>query len=416
MKSLPLSSLILLFFHFAYSQSQLSEDSYTRYELLEPATQSFRIIYHVSSTTPGLQFYYNTLRKGSGHTIGKVVDMMTGKNLEWAVVSGVDARKAGWLEAEPDGQYLKVKLERLLPPGGEYRLMIDKTYKDEASYYNKDDRIIFDRSLGIKRNAVVLPKGYELVKCNYPSQIMLEQDGRIKVSFINSGSQDVAFHLEAKKLPNSINITIPTPASTETSASGQSRDKSKARINFEFSERSIETREIVYFLQQPETQSFRLYHDYTETKEGTDRYINVVRKGSKASNPTAKLLDTGKELKVETLKGEEIRIKGLDIGEPITSETEIVVIWYDPVKKGQTVRLRIEETYTDANRYILNENEFIFDRAFGRPFNTVVLPEGWFLTANAIPATVDTQDEKVSLTYVNDSPGEIEVYIKGRKK
>jgi hypothetical protein len=416
MKSMLGFSFLVFCFHISIGQSQLSEDSYTRYELLEPTTQSFRIIYQVSATTPGMPFYYNSLRKGSGHTIGKVIDMMTGKNLEWTIVSGSDARKAGWLEAEPDGEYLKVKLERLLPAGGEYRLLIDKTYKDEVSYYTKDEKIVFNRSLGIKRNAIILPKGYELIKCNYPSQIMMEQDGRIKVSFINSGAQDVAFHLEAKKLTAVADLTVSKFPSTETTAVGQGRDKSKARINFNFSERSGETREIVYFLQQPETHSFRLYHDYTETKEGTDRYINVVRTGSKASYPSAKLLDTGNDLKVETLKGEAIQTRGLDIGEPVNSETEVVVIWYDPVKKGQTLRLRIEETYTDANRYILNRNEFIFDRAFGRPFNTVVLPEGWFLTSNAMPATVDTQDGKVSLTYVNDSPGEIEVYIKGRKK
>ncbi len=398
MKSMIVLSFLVFCFHISIGQAQLSEDSYTRYELLEPATQSFRIIYQVSATTPGIQFYYNSLRKGSGHTIGKVIDMMTGKNLAWTIVNGSDARKAGWPEAELEGEYLKVKLERLLPTGGEYRLLIDKTYKDEASYFTKDEKIIFDRSLGIKRNAVVLPKGYELVKCNYPSQIMMEQDGRIKVSFINPGAQEIALHLEAKKLPGSADISVTKTLSTETNTGGQGRDKSKARINFDFSERSGETREIAYFLQQPETHSFRLYHDYTETKEGTDRYINVVRSGSKASNPSAKLLDTGKELNVETLKGEAIRTKGLDIGEPINSETEVVVIWYDPVKKGQTARLRIEETYTDANRYIVNGNEFIFDRAFGRPFNTVVLPEGWFLTSNAIPATVDTQDGNISLT------------------
>lgn len=416
MKPLSLLFLFLLHFIISFSQSQLSEDAYTRYELLAPDTQSFRIIYEVSSTTPGLQFYYNTLRNGSGHTVNTVVDMMTGKDLEWTIVSGIAARKSGFSEAEPDGEYLKIKLERPVPSGCEYRLKIDKTYKDAASYYKKNDIIIFDRSLGVKRNAVVLPKGYELVKCNYPSQIVLEQDGRIKVSFINAGPQDVPFHLEAKKLPDSVDLTIAKSAFIESNEVGQGRDKSKARINFEFPERSNQTREIVYFLEQPETHSFRLYHDYTETKEGTDRYINVVRTGSKASNPSAKMLDTGKELKVETIKGGVISDRGLDIGEPVTSETEIVVIWYDAIKKGQTARLRIEETYTDANRYILNGNEFIFDRAFGRPFNTVVLPEGWFITANAIPATVDIQDGRVSLTYVNDSPGDIEVYVKGRKK
>jgi hypothetical protein len=205
-------------------------------------------------------------------------------------------------------------------------------------------------------------------------------------------------------------------AVTESQVPGQGRNKSIARIHFDFPERAHQTREIVYFLQQPETHSFRLYHDYTEEKEGMDRYINVVRPGSKASNPSAKMLDSGKELKVETLRGDEITKRALDIGEPMTSETEIVVIWYEAVKKGQTARLRIEETYTDNNRYILSGNEFIFDRAFGRPFNTVILPEGWFLTSNAIPATVDLVDGKVSLFYINDSPEDIDVYLKGRKR
>ena len=416
MKSLKFIFLFIFCSATSFGQSQLSEDAYTRYELLDPTSQSFRIIYEVSATTPGLQFYFNTLRKGSEHKVDGVTDMMTGKNLEWTIVSGADARKSGLSEADPAVDYLKVKLGRPVPVGGEYRLKIDKTYKDSGSYFIKDDRIVFDRSLGIKRNSIVLPKGYELIKCNYPSQVILDSDGKIKVSFINTGSQEVPFHLEAKKIPDSAFLGAIKSEATQSEAIGQGRDKSTARINFDFPERAYQTREIVYFLQQPETNSFRLYHDYTETREGMDRYINVVRAGSKASNPSAKLLDTGKELKVETLRGEAINSKGLDIGEPVSSETEIVVIWYEAIQKGQTARLRIEETYTDKNRYILQENEFTFDRSFGRPFNTVVLPEGWFLTTNAIPATVDLVDGEVSLYYVNSSPGDIDVYIKGRKK
>ena len=143
----------------------------------------------------------------------------------------------------------------------------------------------------------------------------------------------------------------------------------------------------------------------------------MVRAGSKASNPSAKVLDTGKDLKVETLKGDAISKKGLDIGEPITADTEVVAIWFDPLGKGQTLRLRIEETYTDPNRYVLNAGELVFDRSFGRPFNTVILPEGWFLTGNAVPATIDlTTDGLISVTYVNGGPDEIDVLIRGRKK
>lgn len=397
--------------------AQTSDDAYTRYELLDPSTQSFRILYDVTSTAVGSPFYYNTLRKGSEHKVDGVIDMMTGKNLEWEIVNGADAKKAGYAEAQNDVDYLKIKLARPITTGVEYRLKIDKTYKDPKSYFTAGDKIVFDRPLGIKRNSVVLPKGYELITCNYPSQVMMEADGRIKISLLNVGPAEIPLHLEGRKLPASANVTVSKETPAASSAGGQGRDKSKARVDYSFPERAYQTREIVYFLQQPETHAFRLYHDYTETREGIDRYLNVVRAGSKASNPSARILDTGKELKVETLKGDAIKQKGLDIGEPVTPETEVVAIWFDPVQKGQSARLRIEETYADPNRYVLYKDELVFDRSLGRPFNTVILPEGWFLTANVIPAVVDlTSDGKISLYYVNGSPDELDVLIQGRRR
>ena len=194
-------------------------------------------------------------------------------------------------------------------------------------------------------------------------------------------------------------------------------DRSKARLETTFYERAFQDREIVYFLQQPETHSFRLYHDYTEEREGMDRYLNIVRAGSKASSPSAKILDTGESLKVETLRGEEISKKNIEIRQGITEETEVVAIWFDPVQKGQSIRLRIEETYTDPNRYLLYRGEFVWDRTFGRPQNTVVLPAGWYLTTNSIPAVIDRmEDGRVRLYYVNDRPDGIDVYLKGRKR
>ena len=71
-------------------------------------------------------------------------------------------------------------------------------------------------------------------------------------------------------------------------------------------ERAHQNREIVYFLQQPETHAFDLYHDYTESRVGTSTYINEVRGGSTVSNPRARNLDTGEELKWEMLKGDAI--------------------------------------------------------------------------------------------------------------
>ncbi len=59
-------------------------------------------------------------------------------------------------------------------------------------------------------------------------------------------------------------------------------------------------------LQQPQTHSFRLYHDYTERRAGVNGYANVVRTGSVASNPSATILDTGEQLKVLEMSGAEM--------------------------------------------------------------------------------------------------------------
>ena len=187
------------------------------------------------------------------------------------------------------------------------------------------------------------------------------------------------------------------------------------------SERARQDREIVYFLNPPETHSFDLYHDYTEAREGASKYLNVVRKGSTASNPRGRILDTGESLKVETLRGEAITKAGLDLkGElegPVESDTEVVVIRFVPVPKGGSVRLRISETYTDPGRYRLSGNELVFDRSLGRPRNAIVLPAGFALTACSIPATLsETPDGRIRLDFVNPRPDDIAVLLKARRR
>jgi len=182
-------------------------------------------------------------------------------------------------------------------------------------------------------------------------------------------------------------------------------------------ERAHQDRGIVYFLQQPETHSFDLYHDYTESRPGVDKYVNVVRKGSRSSRPSAIVLDTGEKLEASTLRGEEITRAGVDIGEPVVPASEAVVIRFPAVSKGRSLRLRISETYTDEKSYRLDGEELVFDRTFGRPHNAVVLPEGWFVTASAIPATVsETPDGRIRLDFVNPRNDEIAVLIKARRR
>jgi hypothetical protein len=182
-------------------------------------------------------------------------------------------------------------------------------------------------------------------------------------------------------------------------------------------ERAHQDRDIVYFLRDPETHSFDLYHDYTEAGEGMDRYLNVVRKGSTVSNPAARILDTGEALKAEILRGEAITTAGLDIGEAVRTDSEVVLVRFPPVARGASVRLRISETYADPERYRLEGEELVWDRSFGRPRNAVVLPAGWVLTASSIPGVVsETADGRIRLDFVNPRLDEIAVLIKARRR
>jgi hypothetical protein len=396
---------------------QTSADTFTRYELLPVATNSFRIYYDVSAATEGATRYYNPIRKGSDPDVHGVYDRMTGKPLEWSLVDGRDAKASGLVpDAEPDSQYIRVDLARPVPSNGRGRMLIDKTYMDAASYFANGELITFSRTLGVKRNAVTLPAGYELQSVNYPSQVTTRADGRIEVSFVNPGTIGVPYEVNARPLRADSAKKIDPPSDFE-SAAATPIARPMARVDLDIAQRASQSRDIIYFLQQPETHSFRLYHDYEELREGMDRYLNIVRPGSKASDPSAEILDSGEKLKVETLRGSEITARNIDIGEPVTDATELVVIWFDPVPAGGSTLLRITETYTDPNRFILYGDEFVWDRSFGRSRNTVVLPHGWYLTANAVPATVNTRDDgRVELIYSNDRLGNIDVFIKGRKR
>jgi len=390
-------------------QRQTQEDDYTRYELLGPDTAQFRILYEVTATTPGAKFFFNAIRKGSIASDERVADMMTGQPLKWEVVTGAQARSEGHPTADLDTEWLKVHLARPVPKGGEGRVLIDKTYKDPKSYYRDGDTIVFDRSLGIRRNAVVLPTGYRLISCNVPSQVMPTPDGRVMITFLNTSAAAAPLVIRAKPGLAPLARTLPAtpgPVSTTALASQVAR----------LSDRAHQDREIVYFPNDPSTHSFSLYHDYTESRPGVSHYFNIVRAGSTVSNPSAMLLDTGEQLKVETISGAELKTRGLDAGEPVSDATQIVVISFPSIKQGQSARLRITETYTDANRYRLDGGELVWDRAFGRPRNTVVLPAGWTVTASSTPGVISQDpDGRQRLYFENNRNDELQVLIRARR-
>jgi hypothetical protein len=395
---------------------QTEQDEYTRYELLAPDTASFKIDYEVTATTPGARAFWNPIRKGSVASDEAVYDLMTGAPLKFEQVSGAQARAHGLADADPDSDFIEVHLARPVPAdGGQARLRIVKTYKDAKSYFAQGDAIVFDRPLGIRRNTVVLPAGYQLTECNVPSQVLTEPDGRIRISFLHQAPGPAALVVKAR--PGAPTGDAARPRPLTTARSWEPPPAQGATERERLSERAHQDRDIVYFLQSPETSAFALYHDYTESREAVDRYLNIVRTGSKVSRPSGKILDTGAVLKTEIITGAKLAAAGIATdGETVAPDQEVVVTRFPPVKKGQSIRLRLSETYTAPQSYHLDGDELVFDRSFGRPRNAVVLPRGWYLTWLSIPAVIrQTPDGLTRIDFVNGRPDAVDVLIRARR-
>jgi hypothetical protein len=400
--------------YLATPTGQSEADEYTRYELLDPATASFKIYYEVTATTPGARHFYNPIRKGSIARDEHVVDAASGAPLVFEVVSGAQARTDALMpDADMETDYIKVTLARPVPEHGQARLIIVKTYQDPKSYYSEGKAIVFSRPLGVKRNKVILPPGYSIVSLTVPSQILTEGDGRISISFLNAGSGEAALVLTAISDAPVGKTAQPTPPTTRRSWESPFEGPTEQE---RLSERAHEDREIVYFLQQPASHAFKLYHDYTETRPGVNAYANVVRGGSAASEPSAIGLDSGESLKVQIMSGAELAASHLNVGEQVAPSAKVIVIPFPAVQKGQTVRLRIAETYTAPASYRLEGDDLVFDRSLGRARNAVVLPSGWYCTFSAEPATVSQlPDGRVRLNYWNDRPEAVDVLVKARR-
>ena len=375
--------------------AQTDDGAYTRYELLAPASHKFRIVYDITATTAGADKYFNPIRTGSIATDEQVTDSATGAALAFAEVDGAAARAGGVTNASPDSKYIAVSLARPVPDDGGARIRIDKTYEDAKSYYADGDAIVFDRSLGIKRNSVVLPPGYRLAAVNVPVQVLQQADGRIAVSFWNATPAPMPLVIRA----------VPTGAALPSGSSMAAK----------ISERAAQTREVVYYLLAPETHSFDLTHDYTEERAGVGAYVNIVRAGSTVANPSARDLDTGAKLTTEMVRGAAITAIDRQATD-VTAATTAVVFRFPPVAAGASRRIRIAETYTDPDRYRVVQGELVWHRSFGRPANAVVLPAGWVLTNSTIPAAISTTtDGRTRLDFINPRPDEIDVVITARR-
>lgn len=181
----------------------LAADEFTLYELLAPETHQFAITYDVTQAREGATLFFNPIRVGSIASKERVIARATGKDLQFEVVSGKEAKSSGLVSEKTadDAQFIRVHLPAPVPKGGETRIRIIKTYTDPVSYTLKDNQLVFERPLGIKRNVVVLPKGWELIGCASPGIISTDADGRVRVSFLNDRDDQLPVKISGRRLP-----------------------------------------------------------------------------------------------------------------------------------------------------------------------------------------------------------------------
>ncbi len=185
----------------AYGLSLFAADEITIYELLAPSTHSFAITYDVSTAAEGSPYLFNPIRRGSVASDERVVDAASGQALQFAAVTAAEAAHHG-LKGKPNAdEYIQVTLAHPVPKGGEARVRIYKTYKDAASYTGEGNELTFQRGLGIKRNVIVLPRGYELIGCGAPGIVTTQSDGRIRVSFFNDRDDELMVKLRGRLAP-----------------------------------------------------------------------------------------------------------------------------------------------------------------------------------------------------------------------
>lgn len=337
-----------------------AHDDYTEYNLLDPASHQFHIVYFLNQRRPGATSLLNQTRSGSAGSDIAVRDPQTGQPLKFEYKTGAElaaAGEPGRLAAEE--HYIRAFLPRPVPEGGEGRVRIEKTYLDEKSYFTEGADIVFDRSLGIGRNAIVLPAGYSVVSSSVAGQVMARADGRLKIAFENVNTYAAAVVIRGRKTGAAI--------------------ASQAQVV----ERAFDFAKTLYDLQEPDTHRVAVRHEYVETRKGTRATLTFLSR-HRLSEAAVTDMDSGKPLKVTTEAGRSV------------AELELPIATAD-----QSAHLRIAGVEQDA-AYRVDRGELVWEKTLHEPRTTILLPSGWDVMTVSTPATIGfTPEGRVVIQVVN---------------
>jgi hypothetical protein len=325
-----------------------TQDAYTEYAILEPGSESFRIRFLPEETRAGATELVNATRGGSEGSGIEVYDPRTGKPLPFTYEQD---------PKDPETHAIHAKLPIPVPAGGIGRVLIYKTYKDPRTYTMHGEDIVWVRSLSGYRLGVLLPKGFTFLSSNVAAQLSTTSDGRLKLAFANPSGQSNPVTIHARRTAIAF---PPTPGD----------------------DMFFDDVKTLYDLGAPEAHTIAVDQSYSD-----------YRKGGRAS------LDTLSYLPLRDLK-----VTDLDTAKtlPPAKSGNVTNIALDvPIEnEKQSVHLRLTGTLVDP-AYTLERGELVFARTLKGLRNTILLPEGYEVSAVSQSGTIGKYNGRTFVALIN---------------
>jgi len=338
-----------------------TQDAYTEYAILAPGSNQFRIQFIPEETRAGATELVNATRGGSEGSNIEVYDPRTGKPLKFTY------------QQDGEEHAIHAQLPIPVPDGGIGRVLIFKTYADPRTYMMHGDDIVWVRSLSGYRLGVLLPKGFAFISSNVAAQLTTTSDGRLKLAFANPSGQSNPVTIHARK----------------TAATFQP---------LKYADMFFDDIKTLYDLEAPETGRIRVEQTYSD-----------YRKGEKAR------LDS-----LAYLPLHDINVIDLDTAKTLTPSKEMnaTVVRLDvPIVDGkQSAHLKITGAVRDGT-YRLENGDLVFERTLHGLRNTVLLPDGWDVSAISQSGTIGTDNGRAFVALINlNAENTYKVTIRARKR
>jgi len=338
-----------------------TQDAYTEYAILAPGSDQFRIQFIPEETRAGATELVNATRGGSEGSNIEVYDPRTGKPLKFTY------------QQDGEEHAIHAQLPIPVPDGGSGRVLIFKTYADPRTYMMHGDDIVWVRSLSGYRLGVLLPKGFAFISSNVAAQLTTTSDGRLKLAFANPSGQSNPVTIHARK----------------TAATFQP---------LKYADMFFDDIKTLYDLEAPETGRIRVEQTYSD-----------YRKGEKAR------LDS-----LTYLSLHDVKVTDLDTAKALmpVKEANATIVRLDVpiVDDKQSAHLKISGAVRDGT-YRLENGDLVFERTLHGLRNTVLLPDGWDVSAISQSGTIGTYNGRAFVALINlNAENTCKVTIRARKR